>query len=155
MDLKTLKKEYGILSKKYKLPEFSDLSHDFEIDKIDKDTDYLLRNIRKLMMEKIVNSMSFLEMFNNPMNSPRMYLPFIKTLTVEDRKLIDSIYFSFADLSMASLELEIGSSEKKEAELINLVFNTWNKLKPNFLGILESMKKPREFDNKKERTYFG
>mgnify|MGYP001586242423 CR=1 FL=1 len=155
MDLKTLKKEYGILSKKYKLPEFNDLSHDFEIDKIDKDTDYLLRNIRKLMMEKIVNSMSFLEMFSNPMNSPRMYLPFIKTLTVEDRKLIDSIYFSFADLSMASLELEIGSSEKKEAELINLVLNTWNKLKPNFLGILESMKKPREFENRKERTYFG
>ena len=70
MGLKELKKKYADLSKKYKLPNFVNLNEDFEVEKIERDTDLLLKAIRKVMMEKIVNSMSFLEMLLNPVNSP-------------------------------------------------------------------------------------
>jgi len=154
MGLKELKKKYADLSKKYKLPNFVNLNEDFEVEKIERDTDLLLKAIRKVMMEKIVNSMSFLEMLLNPVNSPRMYHPFIRTMGNEDKSKIDSLYISFADLSLISLDLEIRSDEAKEAELISHVFKKWNELKPLFCELLSNVKKPRDFV-KKERTYFG
>ena len=155
MELLKLKKEYDKLKDKYKLPSFKELNADFEIDKLDKEIDNVLRAIRKIMMEKIVNSMSFLEMLLNPVNAPRMYLPYVRTMSIEDKKTIDNIYSALADLSLVSLDLEINSSEKGEADLINLTFNKWGELKLGFGQILKSMKQPRDFEVKKERSYFG
>lgn len=154
MKLKELKKEYLRLEKKYKLPKFIELNRDFEIDKLDKDTDLLLRAVRKLMMEKIVNSMSFLEMLVNPVNAPRMYIPYVRTMSLEDRKIIDKIYVELAGLTLLSLELEIESNEKNEADVIKRAFSVWQGLKPVFRIILNNIKKPRNFE-KRERSYFG
>jgi len=155
MELKNLKKEYAELEKKYKLPKFEDLNADFEIDKLDKESDSILRAIRKIMMEKIVNSMSFLEMLTNPVNAPRMYMPYIRTMSAEDRKIIDDIYSSLADLSLLSLELEIDTAENNEANLIKDVFKKWQELRQGFRQIIASIKAPKNFVNKREKTYFG
>ena len=61
-DLKDFRKMYEGFEKKYDLPKFTELNGDFEIDKIDKESQYFLRVIRKVMMEKVVNSLNFLEM---------------------------------------------------------------------------------------------
>jgi len=156
MNLEEFKKEYEKSAKKYGLPSFEKLNLDFEIDKLDKDTSSLLRMIRKLMMEKIVNSMTFLDMLLNPVNAPRMYFPFIRTINIDEKKIIDKIYSKLADLSLLSLDLEIDSNEKSEANLIKKTFNSWNQLKPDFRQILSNIKKPKNLDNnKKERSYFG
>ncbi len=155
MKLSDLKKKYENLAKKHNLPSFSELNVDFEIDKLDKNTESVLRSIRKLMMEKIVNSMSFLEMLLNPMNSPRMYMLFIRTMSVDDKKKIDDIYSALADLSLFSLNLEIDSEEKAEAELIKNTFEKWNSLKPLFRDIIQGIRVPKNFVAKKERSYFG
>jgi len=155
MELKDLKSEYEKLARKYGLPSFEEIVLDFEIDKLEKDTEFLLRAIRKSMMEKIVNSINFLEMLLNPINTPRMYLPFIRTMSNEDRKFIDGIYGALADLTLLSLDLEIDSNDKAEAELIKKVFDEWKELKPNFKVIISNIKKPKNFVNKKERSYFG
>ena len=154
MELDFLKKEYDKILKKFNLPSFKDLNRDFEIDKLEKETDSLLRSIRKLMMEKIVNSMSFLEMLINPINAPRMYMPYIKTMEIDDKKKIDRLYKEMADLSLISLDLEVESVEKDEAELIKIVYKKWQELKPLFKDILKNIKEPKEFV-KKERSYFG
>lgn len=151
-----MKREYEKLAKKYDLPSFEKLNCDFEIDKLDKDTDFLLRAIRKLIMEKVVNSMSFLDMLINPVNAPRMYLPYIRVMSADDRKTIDEIYSALADLSVLSLDLEIDSNEKGEAELIKKVYDKWNSLKDGFRKILGNMKAPKNLNNnRKERSYFG
>ncbi len=156
MELDVLKKEYEKLVKKYNLPNFKDIDLDFEIDKFDKDTDFLLRAIRKIVMEKVVNSMTFLEMLINPVNAPRMYLVYIRSMSVEDKKIIDDIYSALADLSVLSLDLEIDSNEKSEAELIKKVYEKWVSMKPGFRKILSNMKSPKEIpNNKKDRSYFG
>src|SRR3989344_4566905 len=103
MELNELKKQYSELAKKYKLPDFKAINEDFEIDKIDKETDCLLRLIRKVMMEKIVNSVSFLEILINPVNAPKIYINHIKNLNSEDRKVVDDIYSSLSELSVLSL----------------------------------------------------
>jgi hypothetical protein len=156
MELTKLKKEYGKMEKRYKLPGFKILNSDFEIDKMEKESDSLLRAMRKMMMEKIVNSMGFLEMLLNPVNSPRMYINYIRAMSVDDKKRIDKIYGVLADLSVLSLDLEIDSNERGEASLILEVYNKWNEIKPDFKAILKNMKNPvKNNEGKKERGYFG
>ncbi|MBU0466253.1 MAG: hypothetical protein KJ718_01990 [Nanoarchaeota archaeon] len=155
MELNELKKEYAKLAKTYGLPSFNETDKCFEISKIDKESDTLLRAIRKVMMEKIVNSLGFVEMLLNPMNAPRMYLAYIKSIGFEDKKAIEKIYGTFADLSVVSLEREVDYGEKEEAELIKKIIKTWNELKPEFRKILKNMKKPNNDLKKRERSYFG
>lgn len=155
MELKELKSGYEKLAKKYKLPSFSELNRDFEIEKLDKDTELLLRTIRKFMMEKTVNSINFLEMLINPVNMPRMYMPYVRTMDTEDRKIIDKIYGRLAQLTLESLQLEVHSQEEAEAELIKKSFATWKELKQDFSRIITNIRNPREFVSKKERSYFG
>lgn len=156
MELEELKKEYSVLSKKYKLPEFKKVNEDFEIDKIERKSDCLLRTIRKAMMDKIINSIGFFDMLLNPGNAPRMYLNFIKNMTQEDKDNIDIIYTKLSELSLISLELEIEYDEKGEIDLINKTFQEWAKIKPEFSKILAKIRKPSEIESiKKEKSYFG
>lgn len=150
-----LKKKYMEISKKYKLPSFSEMDSDFEIYKIDRESDFLLRTIRKQMMEKVVNSMSFVEMFLTGNNAPRMYFNYLKNLSNDDKKKLDAIYNSLSNLVISSLELEIDSDDKREAELVNQIFKTWNSVKGNFKLVLKNVKNPVVSNVKKERSYFG
>ena len=154
MELIDLKKQYEPLSKKHKLPSFEKLNEDFEIDKIDRETDFLLRLVRKTMMEKIINSLGFIEMLLNPVNAPRLYLGYIKSISQEDKEKIDKIFEALADLSLNSLSLELSSDESKEAELIQKIFSKWNELKPDFNKIMDDMKNPKAV-SKKEKSYYG
>ncbi len=157
-DLANLESSYTISAKKYKLPTFKTLVADFEIDKIDRPTLTPLRLIRKVIMEKIVNTITFLEMISNPVNSPKVYLPFIKNISTEDKKLIDEIYNSLGVLSVASLELEVDYNEKREAEMVKEAARVWNSAKPKLSTILSHIKKPvNDTSNnpKREKSYFG
>jgi len=155
MELKDLKKEYGLLEKKHNLPSFKELNEDFEIDKIDKESDCLLRVVRKVMMEKIVNSLTFIETLINPINAPRIYFLYIKTMPQDDKKELDRIYKVLTDLTLESLSLEIDHEEKNEAELVIKLHKKWNELKPGFKQILENMKKPGVPESEKSKSYFG
>ncbi|MBX4196203.1 hypothetical protein KW805_01290 [Candidatus Pacearchaeota archaeon] len=154
MELQDLQKAYLSLSKQYKLPSFKEMNEDFEIDKIERESDTLLRVIRKMMMEKVVNSLTFLEMLINPTNTPRIYFSYIRSMSADDRKIIDDIYTILGELSILSLDLEIDYAEKKEASIIQKIFTTWKSVKPKFKLIMDHMKKPNGF-TKRERNYFG
>lgn len=155
MELTQLKKEYSVLQKKYKLPDFKCLNEDFEIEKLDKDTDTLLRAIRKQMIEKIVNSIGFLDMLLNPINVPRTYLNYVKGMTAADRQIIETMYGQLAELSIDSINCEIEYDEKSEAALIQKIYSAWDKTKPQFKTIIKHIKNPSNNFIKKEKSYFG
>lgn len=155
MELADLKKNYELLAKQYGLPEFKVMNEEFEIEKIIHESDTLLRAVRKVILEKILNSMSFLEMLLNPVNVPRMYVSFVRGLSAEDKKQIDKIYDLFAALGLEGLDNEVDYSEKAEAELIKNCVSTWNSIKPEFRKIITNMKSPAVEDVKKERSYYG
>jgi len=155
MDLKDLKKEYGALAKKHKLPGFSELNNVFEIEKIERESESLLRVVRKVMMERIVNSLGFLEMLINPVNAPRMYHPFFKSVSAEDKKNVDKIYLELSGLILYSLELEFDYSEKNEAEIIKKIYGSWEKVRKPFKVLLGRIKNPGSEVGKKEKGYFG
>ena len=155
MELPELKKQYNTLESKYKLPSFKSLNEDFEIDKIDKESDCLLRIVRKVIMEKLVNTMQFLDGLLNPVNTPRIYIAYIKSMSIEDKESIDKIYDKIATVSLNSLSLEIGYDEKKEAELIKEIYKIWEEIKPNLSKIIENIKNPTKTNPKKEKSYYS
>ena len=156
MEVEEIKKEYGKFEKKFKLPSFSVLNDNFEVGKIENDGGSLLRAVRKTMVEKVVNSMSFLDMLLNPLQAPRMYHVFIRAMSIEDKKTIDKIYGMLAEISVASLEREIDYDEKAEAELIIKINQAWEKAKPDFRNLIKNIQKPNNNFVKKDRgSYFG
>ena len=154
MKLEDLKKNYSVLEKKYNLPSFKEINEDFGIENMKKGEELLLKNIRKVMAEKIVNSLGFVETLLNPMNAPRMYLAYVKSMSAEDKKELDNIYSLLSETLLASLKLEIEYSEKGEADIIIKMFKNWNSLKPQFVKIMEHVEKPASFVPK-EKSYFG
>ena len=154
MEFDELKEEYNKLSKKYKLPSFDSLNGDFEIGKIERNDGTLVRAVRKLMMEKVVNSLGFLEMLLNPMNVPRAYMNFVRTMGTEDKQRIEKLYSQLSLLSLEALEGEIEYSEKHEGEMITKIFKKWNELKKDFSELIANIKKPNNRLIKKEKTYF-
>lgn len=154
MEFEDLKRDYLKFEKKYGLPSFKKLNEDFEVYKIDNDSDILLKVIRKVMVDKIVNSLGFVEMLMTPMNAPIMYHGYIKSMSVEDKESLDKIYSVFAELSINSLEREVDYSEEKEAKMIKKIYKKWDESRPAFRRILADIKKPNKVV-KKEKSYFS
>jgi hypothetical protein len=154
-EISELKKDYFIFIDKYGLPQFEELNENFEVEKIERRSDFLLRVIRKIVMEKVANSLSFVEMLLNPVNAPRMYFGYLKNLSSEDKKNLDEIYSKLSKLVVRSLRVEVGYSEEGEAELIKEAYKSWEEVKPKFRKIFDGVLKPREEEKKRERDYFG
>ena len=156
MALQDLKAQYEVLRKKYSLPEFIEVNRIFEIEKIDKESEILLKVIRRVIMEKVVNFLGFIEMLLNPVNIPRVYMGYIRGIAQSDRKSIEKIYNNLSELNLKALHLEVEYSEKGEAELIKEICKAWNDLKPDFKLIFENINKAWSAnETRKERSYFG
>jgi len=154
ISLKEFKEKYSVLQKEYSLPEFEKLNREFEIEKIDKETDIFLKSIRKVVMEKVLNALNFLEMLLNPMNAPRMYLRYLNSISNEDSELINKMYSILSNLVLGSLQIEMEYDEKKEADMIKRIYKDWTEIQIGMAKILENMKSPKDL-KKKERDYFG
>jgi len=153
-ELEDLKKDYAELKEKYKLPSFEDVNEDFEIEKMDRESDVLLKIIRKVMMDKVINIMNFLEMLLNPMNAPRMYHGYLKAMAESDKKVVEGIYGKLADLIFASLERDAKYDVDKEADVVKEIMKVWAKVSVDLEGLVNKMKNPGE-SVKKEKSYFG
>lgn len=155
MDLNTLRKEYSKYEKTFKLPPFREINEIFEIEKIEHDSECILRVVRKVMMDKIVNSLGFLDMLMNPMQAPKLYHAFIKSMGQEDKQLIEKLYDSFGRLSFACMPLELEYSEKNEASMIKSIFSTWNGARDDFRALLIKVGSPQQTATRKEKSYYG
>lgn len=157
MKLEELNRRYGKYRKKYKLPSFSKLNQDFEIEKIqEKETEFLLREIRRAMSDKIVAFLRFFELFLNPTNAPVFVLAMLKTLSARDKELIEKIYHNLVSFELTSITLDIIYEEKKEAEFIKHVFKRWQSFKSElqeFSRIIERIKTKEK--EKGRKSYFG
>jgi len=156
LNLEALKKRYKKLQKKYKLPSFNELNQEFEIEKIqEKETDFLLREIRKIISDKIAAFLRLFELFINPTSAPIFILNVIKTLTLKDKELIERIYHKLVYLELTSMVRDINYNEKKEVEFIKKTAKKWKEIKVDlnqFSLILERIKTKR---NETRKSYFG
>jgi hypothetical protein len=148
--LDKLKESYDILRKKYNLPQFKEINEDFEIEKVsERETEFLIRNIRREMLEKVANYMRFLEALMNPSNAPFLFMALGNQITEKEKKIINELYLKFGKYFIESFSLDNESSEKQEAELILEIYNEWKGIKKDFASLIEVFE--ISFENKKEK----
>ena len=155
--LEDFKKDYKKFQEKYKLPSFNELNEDFHIEKVsENETDFLLREIRKFMSERIFNYLRTVETLINPANAPMFVFSVVKTLNQEDKNKLTEIYKELARNEIKLFAIDAEYSEKKEADFIKESFNSWQKIKKDLVKILTTIEK--NIDSKSDsnhRKYFG
>jgi hypothetical protein len=148
--LDKLKESYEILRKKYNLPQFKEINEDFEIEKVsERETEFLIRNIRREMLEKVANYMRFLEALMNPSNAPFLFMALGNQITEKEKKIINDLYLKFGKYFIESFSLDNESSEKQEADLILEIYTEWKGIKKDFSSLIEVFEV--SFENKKEK----
>lgn len=159
MKLSDFEKLYSDMQKKHGLPAFKDMNYDFDIGKIKRDSGNLLRDIRRMMVEKIVYYIKLVEIMVNPSQASPIMLMLLKEINSEDKKTIDLILDSFVELEIEAHKLDIKSNENEEAKLVNKVYSVWNGKREQVLSLIKMLernfaKKP-QVSNKKGRDYFN
>lgn len=153
-NLEELKKDFASLQKKYKLPSFQQLNEEFDIEKIaERETECLLREIRKAVMEKVIAYLRFIEMLLNPSNAPIFFFALIKGLTSQDKRILERIYERLGSFEIDVIELDCRYSEKEEAEFIKRIFKEWKYIGEEILKLVEILR--RNWNQKSRENHRG
>jgi hypothetical protein len=140
--LEKLKKDYEKLRVKYKLPGFSELNIDFEIEKVqERETDLLLRQVRRTMVEKVAVVIRFLEIIVNPAEgqAPLYVFSVIKNVTPEMKRIIERVYRELTVIELGSLSLDIDYDEKNEAKFVKDISEKWPIIKKDLKEITKKL----------------
>lgn len=151
-----IKKEYETLQKKYSLPDFDTLDHDFEIRYIEN-SHFLTREIRRKLYEKID---SFSSILKNVLQPDTSCFEEMQECRIFDDDEKQDIYLLLKDLIIfkkRSLMLGIHPDEEREAQFINDVFLKWQNIKERLQIIVNKMIQSweKETDVKEDLEYFG
>jgi hypothetical protein len=155
--LEELKVDYEKLRKKYNLPSFKQMNEDFEIEKISQhETECLLREVRKIIMEKVIIYLRFVEMLLNPSNAPMFFFALVKGMTASDKRLLESLYEKIGRFEIGVIPLDCKYNEKQEAEFIKQITSEWPSISEDMIELSGILKKNWNQTSKKdEKGYFG
>jgi len=139
--LDNLKKEYGEIQKKHKLPGFTELNIDFDIDKLsEKESELLIREVRRAMVDRVLTYLRFVETLINPVSAPMFFMILTKHLDSKDKDILKSLYDELGKLEIEALGIDNDYNEKREAEFIKVLFKKWKLIKKNMAEISENLK---------------
>lgn len=138
--LECLKEEYKKIQQKHNLPSFEVLNEDFGIEKIELETDYLIREVRKYMADKLANYLRFVETLLNPSNVPIFVFSIIKTMGSEEMNKLKEIYKKLANKEVELVSLDLIFDEKKEVEFVKDTYKLWQEIKEELGGVMEIIK---------------
>ena len=156
LEIEELKEKYSKLQKKYPLPSFKEMEEDFEISKLDCESETLLRDIRKVIINKYSSWLSFVESLLNPSGGSMFQMYLVKSINGDEKKILNKLFSEIGEIEIQSIELEINYNEQKEAKFIIESFKKWQEMKKPLLEITESLKQNWKKETvKKEKSYFG
>jgi len=139
------------------LPDFEELNKDFQIEKAaESETDFLIREIRKFVGDKMMNYLKFIESLLNPVNAPMFIFSITKLIDSEEKKKLSEIYNNLLKKEIKFIKLDLEFDEEKEAGFIRESYEFWQEVKKDILKIIENISK--KWDNKFEvdnKGYFG
>ena len=156
-NLARLKKEYEELKKKHKLPSFEELNEEFEIEKLqERETDFLLRQIRRAMVEKIAVVLRFLELIVNPAEAqtPLYIFSVMKSISGDTKKVVERAYKELTAMELGALSLDIQYNEKKEVIFIKEMNKRWPQSKKDLVQITQKLEVVWSHE-KSHEGYFG
>ncbi len=150
-----MKKEYETLRKKYNLQEFNELNRTFDIGELESED--ILREIRKKIVEKINSYTKFLEGLLQPDTSTSGFFECDVLSSDKEKKKLFDLYKKLMIIDRSSLLVSLASTDEEEAKFINETYKEWNNLKEELINLItlvkESWKKNTTI--KTEEEYFG
>ena len=155
--LEVIKKEYAVFEKKYSLPSFNKLNEDFVIERIaESETDYLMREIRRHIAEKLSNSLRIIDILLNPSNTPAFLMPAIKAINKDEKDILEKTYKKLSKNEITVVKLDLNYSLENEIKYIKESCATWEDIKKDLSKTFENIEK--NWDKKAEKNsngYFG
>lgn len=155
--LEQLKEKYEQKKIDYGLPTFQEMTEEFEIEKVsEKETEFVLREIRRTILEKVSAYMHLFESIINPSSGSLLIFSVLKNIDEEAKKEIKEIYKKLAKIQIISMRLDTIYNEKEEAEFIIQVYKDWGKLKYPIFKLFEKFDKDFDVPNGSATgCYFG
>lgn len=151
-----MKQSYEALKKRFKLPEFEELDFNFEITTIENPEPFLLRNIRRKIMEKVEFFTKFLEdlLQAEPM-LPTLYE--CRFFTDQEKIRVFDTYKHLMKITRDATLLAIDDGEQEDAEFISKINEEWKELQKELRFIAEKAKKGwvKEPASKEDLGYLG
>ena len=149
------KESYEKLQKKYGLPGFDEINKDFEIEKL-KSGSFMLKDIRRNMIEKVASVIKLFEMMMNPTSAPMFMFAVLKNMKNDIKKEIERLYKELTSITISMVKLDISFDEKAEAEAIKTIFKKWMACKGQIFSICSSMEDAwKESSKKSDKSYLG
>ena len=157
MGLEKLKTEYLELHKKYSLPSFQEMNEDFYIEKIaETETEMLIREVRRMVGDRLANYMRFIENLLNPVNVPMFVFSIIKLLGIEEKNTLQEIYKKLIKNEIKFVERDLKFEEEKEAKFIRESYDLWQEIKKELATIFEKIDKNWEIKTEENsKGYFS
>jgi len=153
--MQLLKENYEKLQKKYGLPGFEEINKDFEIEKL-KSGSFMLKDIRRNMVEKIASVIKLFEMLMNPTSAPMFMFAVLKNMKNDTKKHIENLYKELTSVTISMVKLDISFDEKSEAEAVKSIFKKWMSCKGQIVSICNSMEDAwKESSKKSDKSYLG
>ena len=156
-NLQRLKQKYEEIRSVNSLPSFEQLNQDFHIEKLAEiETDYLIREIRKFIGDKLMSYLRFIEGLLNPVNAPMFVFSMIKLIDSEEKKKLSDIYKELVKKEVGFIELDLEFNQQKEYEFVRNSYEFWQKAKKETLEIMNKIN--NKWDDKFEantKGYFG
>ena len=149
--------EYKKLKVKYSLPDFNLVAEDFDVEKLfEKESRFIIREIRRAIAEKLGAYLQLFEMFMNPSGPPIFIFSILRKLNSDERNKIKEIYNSLSKYQIEIMKLDIVYNEEKEADFVKIIFKDWQKLKIEIYDLIKSLEKDlKEDSTSRDSGYFG
>lgn len=139
-----MEKAYKELKEKHSLPDYNSLNQEFEISSIEEE-DFLLRNIRKKILEKIDFTLSIMDDILHPESGFSSYKE-SGAFSESDRNKIIEMYKRLMFFKRSSTELSFDDSDELNAKFINDFMGEWPKMKETSLVFVRKLKESWQKD---------
>ena len=133
-----IEEDYTLYKKKFSLPEFNKLDEEFDLQQAD--SDYILKNIRKQMQDKIeFLSDIFADVLQpTPESFPQMHE--CEHITEEEKVIVFQVYKKLQYFLRMSHEANLINTDEVNAEFIKEFSKTFGEIKQKSVPILTSLK---------------
>ena len=150
-----IKEEYSKL--KHPLPKFEDLDNEFEISNASiKNKNFLLRNIRRRVNEKVIFYCRIIEGLLYPNSNNIIGMLEIKFFNEEEKNNLSKIYKKLMQFERESLTIDVNPDDRKDVEYINTVFKQWRQYKEELIKITKKMRDSWKMQEEITKdSYFG
>ncbi|MBW3020096.1 hypothetical protein KY334_02260 [Candidatus Woesearchaeota archaeon] len=145
---------YDELKNKYDLPSMDEIDFEFEID---KEADYILREIRRKINSKINAYMDLIHGVLQPDASEILQMHEVGFFTEREKSKLLKLYKRLMKISRHSDELAISFDEESEAIFIKEVYTQWPEIKEKILTMVRKMKDSwdKELEEDNNMLYMG